>query len=118
MSASSTPPSPQPANLFAGVPGDLPDELSETLLQRPGVRVERIVSRGQASPEGFWYDQPEDEWVALLSGRAVLGFADGTQQQLQPGDYVMIPAGCRHRVEQTAAETDTVWLAVHVPPNP
>jgi cupin 2 domain-containing protein len=48
----------------------LPDaraaEQVATLLTRPGLRVERIVSRGQASPPGFWYDQAEGEWVLVL----------------------------------------------------
>jgi cupin 2 domain-containing protein len=59
---------------------DLPDasaaEVIETILAAPGVRVERIVSLGQASAEGFWYDQDEAEWVLLLAGAARLRFAD------------------------------------------
>lgn len=45
-------------NLFADLPADLPDELFQTLAGSGDVRVERIVSRGHRSPEGFWYDQP------------------------------------------------------------
>jgi cupin 2 domain-containing protein len=104
-------------NLFSGVPAELPEELVAPLLQRPGLRIERIVSRGHASPEGFWYDQPTDEWVVLLSGAAVLEFqADGRRMELQPGDYVYLPRYCRHRVASTAAQEPSVWLAVHIDP--
>ncbi len=102
-------------NLFADVPTELPQELVTLLLEQPGVRIERIVSRGHASPEGFWYDQPTDEWVMLLRGAAVLEFqADGQRMELQPGDYVYLPRHCRHRVASTAAQETSVWLAVHI----
>jgi cupin 2 domain-containing protein len=82
----------------------------QTLLSRPGVRIERIVSDGQASPPGFWYDQQEDEWVLILQGQGEIEFADGQYFGLQTGDTLLIPARCRHRVVSTAART--VWLAV------
>jgi cupin 2 domain-containing protein len=100
------------ANLFAQLPPAGPDEVVETLLARGMVRIERIVSTGQASPPGFWYDQDEHEFVVLLTGAAVLSFADGRELALKPGDVVDIPAHCRHRVESTAAEPPTVWLAM------
>jgi cupin 2 domain-containing protein len=78
------------------------------------VRIERIVSTGQASPPGFWYDQPWTEWVLLLAGAAGLLFEDEpTPRPLKAGDYLLIPAGQRHRVEWTDATQPTVWLAVH-----
>jgi cupin 2 domain-containing protein len=101
-----------PANLFAALPSSSPEELFATLLESPGVRVERIVSYGQASPEGFWYDQPQGEWVVLLKGSATLRFEDRSVE-LQPGDWLDIPAHTRHRVDATAADQPTVWLAVH-----
>ena len=52
-------------NLF-DLPARMPCEASGLLLERPGLRIERIVSWGQCSPEGFWYDQEEDEWVCLV----------------------------------------------------
>ena len=101
-------------NLFAGLPARLPDELVEVLTSGPGVRVERIVSHGHASPADFWYDQAQVEWVVLLSGAARVGFADETAPvELVPGDWVVIPAGRRHRVEWTTPDGPTVWLAVH-----
>ncbi|MEW6293571.1 MAG: cupin domain-containing protein [Pseudomonadota bacterium] len=89
-------------------------ERIETLIDHPAARIERIVSTGQASPEGFWYDQPRDEWVLLLSGSAGLRFADEADvRELRPGDWLLIPAGCKHRVEWTDAAQPSVWLAVH-----
>jgi cupin 2 domain-containing protein len=95
----------------------LPDarraEIVEELLARPGLRIERIVSLGQASPPGFWYDQQEGEWVVLLSGAARLRFADEAEPRLlRPADILDIAPHRRHRVEWTDPETPTVWLAV------
>ena len=81
------------------------------------MRIERIVSNGQASPTGFWYDQPDDEFVVLLTGTARLRFEDGdVTLDMTPGDWVEIAAHVRHRVESTQADPPTVWLAVHRPP--
>src|SRR3954471_11775676 len=102
-----------PVNILHGVPAELPEELVETLLAAPAFRVERIVSRGHASPEGFWYDQPEHEWVLLVSGAARLRFEGEKPLDLTPGAYVNIPAHCRHRVEWTDPHVPTVWLAIH-----
>jgi cupin 2 domain-containing protein len=100
-------------NLFAGIPAELPDELSETLLDAAQVRIERIVSQGQASPAGFWYDQSEHEWVIVIQGAARLLFeGDDAPVELRPGDYLEIPAHRRHRVEWTTPDEPTVWLAV------
>lgn len=105
-------------NLFAGLPSrpyPAAAEQFDTLVARPGMRIERIVSTGQASPAGFWYDQPQHEWVVLLTGSAGLVFADtpGQTLVLRPGDTVTIAAGRRHRVEWTAQGETTVWLAIH-----
>ena len=102
-------------NLFAGIDEEKRDEeLLTTLAERPGGRIERIVSTGQASPPGFWYDQDWGEWVVLLSGAALLRFADEDEpRHLGPGDWVDIPPHCRHRVEWTDLDQPTVWLAVH-----
>ncbi len=103
-----------PRNLLADMPDALPQELFETLLAgKRGFRVERIVSRGHASPAGYWYDQPQHEWVLLLSGHAELEYdAPAVRQPLQAGDAVLIPAHRRHRVASTATDGDTVWLAI------
>jgi cupin 2 domain-containing protein len=101
-------------NLFANLPTSLPEEEIATLLTLPGARVERIVSTGQASPEGFWYDQDWTEWVVVLSGSAALVMeGEDSPRVLCPGDYVEIPPHVRHRVEWTEAGAPTVWLAIH-----
>lgn len=110
-------------NLFAGASAEdwqrLPEELVEVLARGKDVRIERIVSTGQASPPGFWYDQPESEWVALLAGEAELRLENREQPlRLRPGDFVEIPAHCKHRVEWTAANSPTVWLAVFFQDSP
>ncbi|MCO7519751.1 MULTISPECIES: cupin [unclassified Pseudomonas] len=104
-----------PGNLFTALPpldAQAEEQLS-TLLERPGVRIERIVSTGQASPSGFWYDQDEGEWVVLLSGSAGLQLAHENQPRvLRAGDHLDIPAHCRHRVAWTEPGVATVWLEV------
>lgn len=89
-------------------------EYFEILASTPWARVERIVSRGDRSPEGFWYDQPTDEWVILLQGRARLSFADGRELTLLAGEWLLIPARQRHRVEETSSDPPCVWVAVHL----
>ncbi|MBS0307466.1 MAG: cupin domain-containing protein [Proteobacteria bacterium] len=103
----------QPTNLYRDIPDTLPQEFVQLLASSEQVRIERIVSRGHRSPPGFWYEQEQHEWVALLQGQATLRFEHGDRLvPLQPGDCLVIPAHARHRVEATAAEGDTVWLAV------
>lgn len=87
----------------------------ETLLENPGLRIERIVSRGHCSPETGWYDQERNEWVVVLRGAATLAFEDGDPLHLSEGDYVEIPAHRKHRVAWTEPGELTVWLAVHFP---
>lgn len=100
-------------NLFDAIPDDLPDELVQTLLSGSDLRIERIVSQGHASPDGFWYDQEEHEWVLLLAGAARLRFEDEELFDLTPGMFVSIPAHRRHRVEWTEPNRPTIWLAIH-----
>ena len=98
-------------NLFAQIPSSLQEELTEILVSAASLRIERIVSYGQASPAGFWYDQKEHEWVVLLQGAARLQFEDELVK-LKPGDFVNIPAHRKHRVEWTTPDQPTIWLAV------
>ncbi len=101
-------------NLFATRLESKRQEISETILEADRFRLERIISTGQATPAGEWYDQERNEWVALLSGRAGLLFEGEREPRvMKPGDHLVIPARCRHRVEWTDPDHETVWLALH-----
>lgn len=99
-------------NIYAGARPASGAEILETLFEARAVRIERIASHASSSPEGFWYDQDQDEWILLLRGAAVLEFADGELIEMREGDCLMIPRHVRHRVRETSRET--IWLAVHV----
>lgn len=99
-------------NLFNSLPLPGGKEVFEELLRSPSFRVERIISTGQSSGAGFWYDQEEDEWVVLLAGQAALEFEDNTVVPLERGDWVFIPARRRHRVLSTSKDPPCIWLAV------
>lgn len=100
-------------NIFR-LPDILPDEeLFEKLIHKRGISIERIVSTGQVSPENYWYDQDDDEWVILLQGEATLKWRDGQAKKLVAGDYLLIPAHEQHRVEKTSKNPPCIWLAVH-----
>ncbi len=99
------------SNLFADLPIGLPTELVTMLLESDNLRIERIVSHGHSSPEGFWYDQDEHEWVIVLQGKAKVAIPDGIRE-LGPGDFLNIPAHQKHRVEWTAPDEPTIWLAI------
>jgi len=88
------------------------DETIEQILKSGPLRIERIVSHGQISPEDFWYDQHENEWLSVLQGEAKIAFADGTETHLKTGDCVFLPAHKKHRVTHTSTEPPCIWLAV------
>jgi len=100
------------ANLFDGILPKLADERIEVLLAKPQLRIERIVSYGLTSPEGFWYDQDQDEWVLLVAGAARLEF-ENELVEMSPGSFLNIPAHRRHRVQWTDPNQPTVWLAIY-----
>jgi cupin 2 domain-containing protein len=102
------------ASLFEDIPAELPGEFLATLCSADGVKIERIISRGHASPEGFWYDQDQNEFVLVVQGSAGLKL-EGEDEilVLKTGDYLNIGAHVRHRIEWTDPSCDTVWLAVH-----
>ena len=100
-------------NLLRDIPDAGAGEITEAVVAAPGVRIERVVSLGQASPPGFWYDQAEAEWVVLLAGAARVRFADEAEARLiGPGDWIEIAPHRRHRVDWTDPAQPTVWLAV------
>ena len=98
-------------NLLSSIPATLPNEITETLVQAKSVRIERIVSHGHASPPDFWYDQEENEFVALIQGAARLRFEDSVVE-MKAGDWIDIPAHRKHHVEWTTPDEKTIWLAV------
>lgn len=100
------------SNLFNDIPSSLSEELVQAILNQPNLRIERIVSHGHASPDGFWYDQEQHEFVVLLKGAARLRFED-EMIEMKPGSFLDIPAQRKHRVEWTTPDEPTVWLAIH-----
>jgi cupin 2 domain-containing protein len=98
--------------IYSAIPQDLPNEIVETLVNSDTVKIERIVSHGQHSPPGFWYDQDRSEWVLLLKGEAGIRFEDRIVHMTE-GMYINIAAHEKHRVEWTSKEMQTVWLAVY-----
>ena len=103
------------SNLLASIPASGDREFTSSLVSGRHVRLKRIISFGQASPDGFWYDQTEAEWVAVLAGRARLAI-DGRSDEvaLGPGDAIFLPAHCRHRILWTDPNQPTVWLALFI----
>lgn len=101
-------------NLFEGITRQLPEEVFDVLLKTDDVCLERIVSNGHNTPQGKWLKQNKNEWVVLLHGAATLSFLkDASKVNMRPGDYINIPAYCKHRVEWTDPKVKTVWLAIH-----
>lgn len=103
----------QSGNIFKTIPQDLTEEVIDLLVQGKEVKIERIISRGQSSPESGWYDQQQNEWVMVLKGEAILSFEYGKEIELKTGDYITIPAHTLHRVKWTNSDIETIWLAVH-----
>jgi cupin 2 domain-containing protein len=102
-----------PANFLKNIPPDILQEVTEKILSSGNVRIERIISHGQSSPENFWYDQEENEWVMVLQGSAKLHFQKGSNEViLNAGDFVNIKRHVKHRVEWTTPDEFTIWLAV------
>lgn len=115
MAKPSAPKYAKAVSLIANLPISREEETFEDILKRPGVRLERIISYGQSTPPGEWYDQSWDEWVMVVSGEAELlieGEVD--PMTLSAGDSLLLPAHCRHRVESTLKDQPTVWLALHL----
>jgi cupin 2 domain-containing protein len=100
-------------NIFSAWPDKLENEFFEELIRHKNIRIERIVSKGHASPEDGWYDQQENEWVIVLEGSGTIRFESGEEVCLKKGDYLNIPAHTRHKVTRTDPDNVTIWLAVH-----
>jgi cupin 2 domain-containing protein len=102
------------ANLLSNLPASQSAESFEEILSGRKFRLERIVSNGQRSPEGFWYDQDNDEWVLVLRGAARIRIeGEANDRVLLAGDHLLLRAHERHRVEWTDPSQPTIWLALH-----
>lgn len=99
-------------NLFASLPDSLLEEEFTPLLSTKSIRVERILSNGQITPENEWYDQEENEWVCLIQGKAKLFIENKGEVTLNTGDHILLPAHEKHRVTWTAPDQITIWLAI------
>ena len=99
-------------NLFENIPQNIPDEIFETIIESESIKIEKIISKGQTSPENFWYDQDKNEWVVVLKGSASLQFESDEIIKLSAGDYINIPAHKKHRVDWTDTGKETIWLAI------
>ena len=100
-------------NIFESIPSELEEEYFEEILSSKNFKMERIVSDGHSSPKDFWYDQDEHEFVILISGSAEIEFENEPSVKLKPGDYLIIPAHKKHRVERSDEIEKTFWLALH-----
>ena len=100
-------------NIFESIPENLDEEIFELIVQSEEIRIERIISKGQSSPESGWHDEEKNEWVVVLKGGAVISFEDGEELNLRVGSHINIPAHRRHKVSWTDPGTETIWLAVH-----
>ena len=99
-------------NIF-DLPDPLPaEEVFTELISAKAIRVERIISNGQTTLTGHWYDQELDEWVVLIQGEAALEYDNGKQRRLTAGEHVLIPAHSRHRVVFTSTDPPSIWVAV------
>ncbi len=99
------------SNLYAGLGRASGIEEFIPLVQAQGCRLEQIVSHGQPTRAGEWYDQADPEWVMLVRGTATLRFEAGERLELRAGDYLVIPAHKKHRVD--VCSEDAMWLALH-----
>jgi cupin 2 domain-containing protein len=90
------------------------EELFVELFKNENCTIEKIISTGQSTASGEWLESDRDEWVILLQGNSKLKFINGTLYEMKAGDYLLIPAKAKHRVESTSTNPACVWLAIHI----
>jgi len=100
-------------NIFTNIPKKLNEELFEDILNKPNIKIQRIISDGNTEEEFQWYDQNNDEWVIILQGAAIIEFKDEDDIKLETGDYINIPAHKKHKISWLNKDIKTIWLAVH-----
>ena len=98
-------------NIFDKIIVDKEEENFFEIFKNETIKIEKIVSNGQTSPENFWYEQEKSEFILLLEGFAILEFED-KQVELVKGDCLNIEAFQKHRVKFTSLDEPTVWFAV------
>jgi len=101
------------SNIFKNIPKPAEDEFFQNIIKNEKLKIQRIVSHGHSSPKSGWYEAPDEEWIVLLDGEAILKFIDGKEVRLKSGDYLNIPAKSQHKVDWTKPDYDTIWLVVH-----
>jgi len=100
-------------NIYQNIPQRTDDEFFENLVNKDGIKIQRIVSQGHTSPKSGWYVQKDNEWVIVIEGEAVITYENGDKLNLQKGDYINIPAFTKHKVSWTDPDIKTIWVAVH-----
>ena len=98
-------------NIFEQIIVDKNEEKFFEIFKNETIKVEKIVSNGQTSPENFWYEQEKSEFVLLLEGFAILEF-ENREVELKKGDCINIKAKQKHRVKFTSLDEPTIWFAV------
>ena len=99
-------------NFFENISKNIQEEIIEILVENQDIRIERIISKGQKSPEGFWYNQNQNEFVLLLKGYAIIEFENRNDVELKSGDFLIISTNEKHRVKYTNTNNETIWLTV------
>ncbi|OIO80120.1 cupin [Candidatus Pacearchaeota archaeon CG1_02_32_132] len=103
----------QKGNIFSEIPKSIPKEVFNSIIDKNGIKIERIISKGHTTEKDKWYNQEKNEWLIILKGNAELEFEDNKKVSLKEGDYVNIPAHTKHRVTKTSKKEETIWLIVH-----
>lgn len=101
----------QKYNIFEQIIVDKNEEKFFEIFKNEKIKIEKIVSNGQISPENFWYEQEQNEFVLVLEGYAILEF-ENREVELKKGDCLNIKAMEKHRVKFTSLDEPTVWFAV------
>ena len=98
-------------NIFEQIIVDKNEEKFFEIFKNETIKIEKIVSNGQTSPENFWYEQEKSEFILLLEGFAILEF-ENREVELKKGDCINIKAKQKHRVKFTSLDEPTIWFAV------
>jgi len=101
------------SNFLDLIPEQVHDEIFQNIINTGRLKIERIISHGQSSPETGWYDQEENEWVMVMEGEAIIEFEDHREVRLGKNDFLFLKSHRKHRVKWTTPDKKTIWLAIH-----